>query len=88
MQFLHQTAREVRGWLYSKPPPSDTSEGPVLPACLPQQRQGLLLHPLLLTGAQPHHLLNLARVERVLPQVAVPEQLVLLRVEALQQQGQ
>ena len=36
---------------------------------------------MLLTGGQAHHLLDLARVERVLPQVAVPEQLALQRAE-------
>jgi hypothetical protein len=55
---------------------------------LPQELQGLLLQPLLLFGFEAHHLLDLARVERVLPQVAVPEQPALPRAEALQEQGQ
>ena len=34
----------------SPPPPAAASEGPVLPPCLPQQRQRLLLQPLLVAG--------------------------------------
>jgi hypothetical protein len=59
-----------------------------LPGPLPKQRQRLLLHPLLLTGGQARHLLDLARVERVLSQVAVPEQPAMQRAQPLQQQGQ
>lgn len=70
------------------PPPAAASQRRVLLCCLPQELQGLILQPLLLFGFEAHHLLDLARVERELAQVAVPEQPPLLCVETLQEQGQ
>ena len=46
------------------PPPAAASQRRVLPCCLPQELQGLILQPLLLFGFEAHHLLDLARVER------------------------
>ena len=68
---------QIPGFSASQPP----ARGSVLPCCLPQQRQSLLLQSLLLFRIEAHHRLDLARVERVLPQVAVPEQLALLWAE-------
>jgi len=72
----------------SPPPPAVTSEGPVLPGRLAQQCQGLFLQPRLLGRRQPHDPFDLAWVERVLPQVSVPQEPALQRAEALQQQRQ
>ena len=60
------------------------SQRTVLPGPLSQRLQGLALQPPLLRRWQPHHLLDLARVEGVLAQVAVPEQTALHRAETLQ----
>ena len=53
---------------------NERSHGPVIPGPLPQQAQAFLLQPRLLRRRQPEDPFDLARIERVLPQVSVPEQ--------------
>jgi hypothetical protein len=60
---------------------NERSHGPVIPGPLPQQAQGFLLQPRLLRHRQPEGPFDLARIERVLPQVEVPEQPALQRAE-------
>ena len=60
---------------------SERSHGPVIPGPLPQQAQGFLLQSRLLRHRQSEDPFDLARVERVLSQAAVPEQPALQRAE-------
>ena len=68
---------QIPGFFASRPP----SHGPVIPGPLPQQAQAFLLQPRLLRRRQPEDPFDLARIERVLPQVSVPEQPALQRAE-------